>query len=124
MEAAIAFYGETLGLPAMGREVLDEFHVEVAFFAIGESKIELLAAVDGKGPVATFLDKRGEGVHHICFEVDDLEEKLAEMEKRGCRCIEGPRQGAEGKAVAFLSPRTSFNVLLELAEKRDEDRGI
>jgi methylmalonyl-CoA/ethylmalonyl-CoA epimerase len=122
IEAAIAFYGNTLGLRQLGREVLTDLSVEVALFEVGESKIELLAAIEQKGTIARFLEKRGEGVHHICFEVDELEEQLAELEAEGYRCIEGPQPGAEGKTVCFLSPRWTFGVLVELAEMPREER--
>jgi methylmalonyl-CoA/ethylmalonyl-CoA epimerase len=122
IEAAIAFYGETLGLELLGREVLTDLSVEVALFRIGDTKIELLAALGGKGTIGRFLEKRGEGVHHICFEVDRLVDRLAEFEARGYRCIEGPQPGAEGKTVCFLSPRATFGVLVELAEMPGKSR--
>lgn len=115
---AVGFYRDTLGLELAGTEMVDDQGVRVALFPVGESRIELLEPVSGETPVGRFLAKRGEGLHHICYEVDDLKLKLNELSARGARLLEGyPRRGAEGKLVAFLHPASAHGVLVELVEK-------
>lgn len=115
---AVAFYRDTLGLELSGTETVDDQGVRVALLPVGESRIELLEPVSGETPVGRFLAKRGEGLHHICYEVDDLKSKLNELSLQGVRLLEGyPRRGAEGKLVAFLHPASAHGVLVELVEK-------
>ena len=114
---ALAFYRDMLGLELAGKETVEDQGVRVALLPIGESRIELLEPVSGETPVGRFLAKRGEGLHHICYEVDDLQSKLEELRLRGARLLEGyPRRGAEGKLVAFLHPASAHGVLVELVE--------
>ena len=92
--------------------------VRVAFFGEGETHVELLEPLGGKGPIADFLSKRGEGVHHVCFAVDDIDAALARMRGAGIAVIgQAPRPGAGGCRVAFLHPRGTGGVLIELSEK-------
>jgi methylmalonyl-CoA/ethylmalonyl-CoA epimerase len=115
---AVAFYRDALGLELSGTETVEDQGVRVALLAVGESRIELLEPVSEETPVGRFLAKRGEGLHHICYEVDDLQSKLDELKLRGTRVLEGyPRRGAEGKLVAFLHPAGAHGVLVELVEK-------
>jgi methylmalonyl-CoA/ethylmalonyl-CoA epimerase len=115
---AVAFYRDALGLELSGTETVEDQGVRVALLAVGESRIELLEPVSEETPVGRFLAKRGEGLHHICYEVDDLQSKLDELKLRGTRVLEGyPRRGAEGKLVAFLHPASAHGVLVELVEK-------
>jgi methylmalonyl-CoA/ethylmalonyl-CoA epimerase len=115
---AVAFYRDALGLELAGTETVDDQGVRVALLPVGESRIELLEPVSRETPVGRFLAKRGEGLHHICYEVDDLQSKLDELRLRGARLLEGyPRRGAEGKLVAFLHPASAHGVLVELVEK-------
>jgi methylmalonyl-CoA/ethylmalonyl-CoA epimerase len=115
---AVAFYRDALGLELSGTETVEDQGVRVALLAVGESRIELLEPVSEETPVGRFLAKRGEGLHHICYEVDDLPSKLDELKLRGTRVLEGyPRRGAEGKLVAFLHPASAHGVLVELVEK-------
>lgn len=115
---ALGFYREALGLEPSGTEKVDDQGVTVAMLPVGESRIELLEPLSEEGPVARFVAKRGEGLHHICYEVEDLTAKLEELRSRGVRLLEGyPRRGAEGNLVAFLHPASAHGVLVELVEK-------
>ena len=115
---ALAFYRDALGLDLKGTEAVEDQGVTVALLPAGESRIELLEPVSADSPVGRFIAKRGEGLHHICYEVDDLGAKLEQLRLRGVRVLEGyPRPGAEGKLVAFLHPASASGVLVELVEK-------
>lgn len=115
---SLSFYRETLGLELSGTETVDGQGVHVALLPVGESRIELLEPVSEETPVGRFIAKRGEGLHHICYEVDGLDSKLKELSARGVRLLDGyPRRGAEGHMVAFLHPASANGVLVELVEK-------
>ena len=115
---SLSFYRDMLGMELAGTETVDDQGVHVALLPAGEARIELLEPVSAETPVGRFIAKRGEGVHHICYEVDDLSSKLDELRSRGVRLLEGyPRRGAEGKLVAFLHPASAHGVLVELVEK-------
>ena len=115
---SLSFYCEALGLELAGNETVEDQGVRVALIPVGESRIELLEPVSEETPVGRFIAKRGEGLHHICYEVDDLAKKLAELSSRGVRLLAGyPRRGAEGKLVAFLHPASAHGALVELVEK-------
>jgi methylmalonyl-CoA/ethylmalonyl-CoA epimerase len=115
---SLTFYRETLGLEAAETENVEDQGVRVALLPIGESRIELLEPFSEETPVGRFIARRGEGLHHICYEVDDLISKLDELRSRGVRLLDGyPRRGAEGKLVAFLHPASAHGVLVELVEK-------
>jgi methylmalonyl-CoA/ethylmalonyl-CoA epimerase len=121
---SLTFYREVLGLELAGTETVDDQGVRVALLPVGEARIELLEPVSGETPVGRFITKRGEGLHHICYEVDDLSSKLDELRSRGVRLLDGyPRRGAEGKLVAFLHPASSHGVLVELVEKARTSQG-
>lgn len=114
LEAAITFYEETLGLHCYAIEEVRDQKVRTAFFRVGTTKIELLASTSPDGPVAKFIEKRGEGVHHVAFSVDNLEGALAEAGAHGVELIDRePRMGAEGLEIAFLHPRSTLGVLTE-----------
>lgn len=99
-------------------EEVPEQRVKVAFFRIGDSGIELLEATSPDSPIAKFIEKRGEGVHHLSFEVDDIEAEIARLKNNGFQLIdEIPRIGADGYLVAFLHPRSTNGVLVEISEK-------
>jgi len=116
LEQGLAFY-QALGLDCTGRETVASQQVEVAFIGVGESRVELLQPTGPDSPVAGFLDKRGEGIHHLCFRVDDLEVRLAALKSAGLRLIhEEPVPGAEGCRVAFVHPAAACGVLVELSE--------
>ena len=85
-----------------------------SFFKAGDSKIERLQSITKDGPIARHISKRGEGLHHIAFKVDDLELEISDLESKGYRCISGPKDGADGKRIAFLHPSDTAKVLVEL----------
>jgi methylmalonyl-CoA/ethylmalonyl-CoA epimerase len=115
---SLGFYQDALGLELAQTETVDNQGVNVALLSVGESRIELLEPFSEETPVGRFIARRGEGLHHICYEVDDLISKLDELRSRGVRLLEGyPRRGAEGKLVAFLHPASAHGVLVELVEK-------
>src|SRR5260370_10497661 len=103
IEESLKFYRDALGIELAGTERVEAQGVDVALLPVGESRIELLEPFSEQSPVARFLAKRGEGLHHICYEVIDLASKLDGLRARGVRVLDGyPRRGAEGKLVAFL----------------------
>ena len=121
---SLSFYRDVLGMELAGTETVDDQGVHIALLPVGEARIELLEPVSAETPVGRFITKRGEGVHHICYEVDDLSSKVDELRSRGVRLLEGyPRRGAEGKLVAFLHPASAHGVLVELVEKARTPQG-
>lgn len=115
---SLGFYQDALGLELTQTEAVDNQGVNVALLSVGESRIELLEPFSEETPVGRFIARRGEGLHHICYEVDDLSTKLEELRSRGVRLLDGyPRRGAEGKMVAFLHPASAHGVLVELVQK-------
>jgi methylmalonyl-CoA/ethylmalonyl-CoA epimerase len=117
LAASIPFYRDVLGMAFEGTEEVADQKVRVAFLAIGESRIELLEPTAADSPVARFLEKNGEGVHHIAYQVEDLAEALARLKVQGVRLVdEVPRRGAHGTQIAFLHPKASGGVLTELCE--------
>ncbi len=117
IEEATPFYRDVLGMEFEGTEVVAEQKVKVAFFVVGESRIELLEPTSEDSPVAKFLEKNGPGVHHVAYEVADLEQRLANLKAEGVRLIdETPRTGAHNTRIAFMHPKASGGVLTELCE--------
>lgn len=117
IEAALGFWRDTLGLELAHVEVVPEQQAQVAFLPTGASEVELVRPTTGTSGVARFLAKRGPGIHHICFEVDDIVATLAALKARGVRLIdETPQQGAGGKQVAFIHPESTNGVLVELLQ--------
>ncbi len=115
IDAARSFYENALGLTCSRVEEVSDQKVRTAFFSLGETHIELLEPTAPDSPVAKFLEKRGEGIHHIAYRSDNLEEQLWQAKDTGCRLIhEQPIPGAGGKQIAFLHPRSTFGVLTEL----------
>ncbi|MFO7852795.1 MAG: methylmalonyl-CoA epimerase [Bacteroidota bacterium] len=122
LEEAIPFYENILGLECYNIEEVADQKVRTAFFKVGQTKIELLESTDPEGPVGKFIEKRGEGIHHLALAVSDLEEKLRKAESKGVRLIDKkPRKGAEGLDIAFLHPRSTFGVLTELCEDKSDN---
>jgi len=118
LEQAIKLYEQLLGTACYAVEEVADQKVRTAFFKVGQTKIELLASTVADGPVAKFIEKRGEGVHHIAYAVEGLPSVLKAMEAEGIQLIDKePRRGAEGMRIAFLHPRSTLGVLTELCEK-------
>lgn len=114
LETAIAYYERTLGLKCSGTEEVASQKVRTAFFECGDVHIELLEPTSPESPVAQFLAKRGEGIHHVAFRTDNIEGQLAKAKEAGARLIhEVPFEGAAGKLVAFLHPKSTHGVLTE-----------
>ena len=121
IDKARDYFENTLGLICEGIETVESQKVKTAFFSVGEVHIELLEPTSDESAVARYLGKNGEGVHHIAFKTDNLEAQLDQAEKRGCSLINKiPVDGAGGKKIAFLHPRSTFGVLTEFCYK-DED---
>lgn len=119
LEESIKFYEQTLGLKCYAIEEVKDQRVKTAFFMVGQTKIELLESTDPEGPIGKFVEKKGEGVHHIAFAVNGIEGALAKLEESGVQLIDkAPRKGAEGLDIAFLHPKSTGGVLTELCEKK------
>jgi len=120
IEESLKYYEGILGLKCYAVEEVKEQRVKTAFLKIGETKIELLEATSDDSPIAKFIEKRGEGVQHIAFAVNGIENILAEVKEKGIRLIdEKPRKGAEGLEIAFLHPKSTGGVLTEFCEKNN-----
>jgi len=119
LEAANATYNAVLGSENYKTETVESEGVSTSFFEIGESKIELLAATNPESPIVKFIEKRGEGIHHIAFAVDDIKAEIARLEKEGFKLINTePKDGADNKLVAFMHPKSSHGVLVELCQEK------
>ena len=113
-----SFWTDVLGLPYEGSETVAEQKVTTAFFPVGESEVELLESTAPDGPVAKFIEKRGQGFQHVAFRVENIDEALAELKAKGIRLIdETPRIGAGGAKIAFLHPKDTNGVLVELCQR-------
>ena len=120
MEQAGKFYTDILGLEIEDIEHVADQKVNVAFVPVADSEVELLASTEPDGPVAKYLDSRGEGIQHIAFRVEDIEEALKELNEKGVRLIDQePRKGAGGARIAFIHPKETNGVLVELCERGD-----
>jgi len=118
LEQSMAFYKDVLGLELHGTETVEEQKVKVAFFPVGDTEIELLESTDPEGPIAKFIAAKGQGVQHLAFRVRDIEKVLADLKARGIRLIdEKPRYGAGGAKIAFLHPKATNGVLVELCQR-------
>lgn len=121
---ALPFYTGQLGLPLLGTEEVPSEQVKVAFLSIGESRIELLEPLSADSPVAKFIEKRGEGIHHIALDVDDVEARLHQLRENGVPLIhETAKEGAHGSQIAFLHPKAAQGVLFELCQYPDAAGG-
>ncbi len=121
LDDAIKYYENTLGLVCYAIEEIPDQKVKTAFFKIGQTKIELLESIEPEGPIGKFIEKRGQGIHHMAFAVNNIEEALEEVEEKGVRLIDSkPRKGAEGLDIAFLHPKSTFGVLTEFCEDKNK----
>ena len=119
---ALSFFEESLGIKLERLESEEGGRTQVAFLPVGTSDVELVEPQDAESGLGKFLAKRGEGVHHICFEVDDIEGALARLRKHGAQLIdETPRQNAAGQKYAFIHPKSAHGVLIELYQRRNTD---
>lgn len=117
LDEAIPFWEKQLGMKCYSIEEVAEQKVRTAFFKIGQSKIELLESTDPEGPIGKFIEKKGEGVHHVAFATEGLQSNLDELAGKGVQLIDKtPRKGAEGLNIAFLHPKATAGVLMELCE--------
>jgi methylmalonyl-CoA epimerase len=121
LKAAVQVY-KNLGMESAGEEEVPEQKVRVAFFPLGESSIELLEPTDLESPIAKFIAKKGAGLHHIAIRVDDVAMAIEDMKAKGVKMIdEVPRHGAHGAKIAFIHPKSTPGVLLELCERKQEE---
>ncbi len=119
LDESVKFYSEILGLALHGTEVVEEQKVKVAFLPVGDTEVELLEATSPESPIAKFIEAKGQGVQHIAFRVENIEAALEEMKAKGIRLIdEKPRYGAGGARIAFLHPKSTNGVLIELCERK------
>lgn len=118
LEEAIPYYENMLGLKCYAIEEVADQKVKTAFFKVGDTKIELLESTDPEGPIGKFIGKKGPGVHHLAFAVDDVNKSLNELDEKGVRLIDQKaRSGAEGLNIGFLHPKSTMGVLTELCGK-------
>ena len=121
IDEGLKYYRDVLGMEYLGEEEVTEQKVRVAFLKLGESRIELLEPTSSDSPVAKFLEKRGPGIHHIAIQVDDIEAALSGHRKAGARLIdEMPRVGAHDMLIAFIHPKSTGGVLIELCQRPPE----
>jgi methylmalonyl-CoA/ethylmalonyl-CoA epimerase len=117
MEKAISLYEQLLSTPCYKTEDVASESVNTAFFMVGESKIELLAATAETSAIARFIEKKGEGIHHIAFDVEDIEAEMKRLSALGFEILnEKPKKGADNKLICFLHPKTTNGVLIELCQ--------
>ncbi len=120
LEDSIPYWEKVFGLQCYAIEEVADQRVKTAFFMVGQTKIELLESTDPEGPIGKFIEKKGEGIHHIAFAVKDIENALAETEANGIQLIDKKsRKGAEGMSIGFLHPKSTFGVLTELCENKN-----
>lgn len=114
LDDSITYYEKVMGLECYAIEEVADQKVRTAFFKVGDTKIELLESTDPDGPIGKFIEKRGAGIHHLAFAVENVKDSLEHAEKQGVRLIdELPRKGAEGLQIGFLHPKSTFGVLTE-----------
>ncbi len=119
LEEAIPYYEKVLGLECYAVEEVKDQKVKTAFFKVGDTKIELLESTDPEGPIGKFLEKKGPGVHHVAFAVDDVNDALKDAENAGVRLVDQQgRKGAEGLNIGFLHPKSTLGVLTELCDNK------
>jgi len=118
LEESLLFYQEALGLSLEGIEIVREQKVKTAFLPVGDTHIELLEALDSDSPVGKFIEKRGEGIHHIAIGVENIESHLENLKEQDIKLIDlEPKEGANNKKIAFVHPKSTSGVLLELCEE-------
>ncbi|MED3571726.1 methylmalonyl-CoA epimerase [Cytobacillus praedii] len=119
LDEALPFYTDILKLPLLGVEEVESEKLKVAFLKAGETKLELLEPTNEDSAVAKFIEKRGEGLHHVALGVDSIQDRINEIKEKGIRMIQDvPKTGAGGAKVAFMHPKSTGSVLYELCEKK------
>ncbi len=119
LESVQKLFRDIFGIEPEYEEIVPDQKVRVAGYRIGESKFEFLEPLEDDSPIASFLEKRGEGIHHVAIGVENISEMLSHMKEKGVRLIdETPRKGAEGKWIAFVHPKSFHGVLLELSQEK------
>lgn len=117
LDTAIPLYETLLGTPCYKKEQVASENVATAFFQKGETKIELLESTDPNGVIARYIEKKGEGIHHIAFEVEDIRKEMDRLKKEGFTLLmDEPKQGADNKLICFVHPKTTHGVLVEICE--------
>ncbi|OGP13579.1 MAG: methylmalonyl-CoA epimerase [Deltaproteobacteria bacterium RIFCSPLOWO2_02_FULL_50_16] len=118
LETAIALYQRLLGKDPEHVEIVADQNVKTAFFSIGSTLLELISPTTPDSPIAKFIEKKGAGIHHICLEVNDIENYLEKLKREGVKLIDAtPQLGAHGRKIAFIHPKSMGGVLIELSEK-------
>jgi methylmalonyl-CoA/ethylmalonyl-CoA epimerase len=118
LEQSVSLYEKLLGVSCYKTEAVESEGVTTAFFKTGENKIELLEAMHENSPIAKFLEKKGEGIHHVAFEVDDIYKEMERLKAQGFQLLnEEPKKGADNKLVCFIHPKTAGGVLVELCQE-------
>ena len=118
LDETMKFYQEALGLKTVATEVVEDQKVRIAFIPVGDSEVELIESTSPDGPVAKFIESRGEGLQHIAFRVENIEEALQELKNKGIRLIdEKPRKGGGGAMIAFVHPKATNGVLVEITQR-------
>lgn len=121
LENSLHIFRDLLGMECSGEEIVKDQEVKVAFLPLGESEIELLESTSPEGSIAKFIESRGEGIHHIAFKVKDLESMISDLQQKGVRLIDQkPRYGAGGVKIAFLHPKSTNGILIELCEHKNQ----
>lgn len=119
LEDSAQIFKDILGVDSYKMEQVASENVNTLFYQVGDTKIELLEATSPESAISKFIEKRGEGIHHLAFEVDEIEEKIAELLEKGYRMIhEFPKDGADNKRIAFMHPKSSNGVLVELCQEK------
>ncbi len=118
LDEMIPYYEKLLGIPCYAIEEIKDQQVKTAFFKVGQTKIELLESTNAEGPISKFIEKKGEGIHHIAFATDDADKALKEAGEMGLQRIDATsRKGAEGLNIGFLHPKSTHGVLIEFCSK-------
>ncbi|MGM9927395.1 MAG: methylmalonyl-CoA epimerase [Bacillus sp. (in: firmicutes)] len=121
IEQSLAYYRDVLGMTLEGTETVESQGVKVAFLDAGNTKIELLEPLSEESPVAKFISKRGEGIHHLALGVESIQQRIDEVKTKGIKMInDTPKTGAHGAQVAFMHPKTTGGVLFELCERGEK----
>lgn len=124
LKQAIDTYSKILNKKCTKTEIVESEKVETAFFQTGESKVELLGPTDSSSVIQTFIDKKGEGMHHVAFEVEDIHAEIDRLRKEGFNILnEKPKKGADNKLVAFVHPKNTHGVLVELCQSINSNKG-